>query len=350
MMTNYDNQENEHLKKLMESATANVDSSEDKSIRSKSTIKIILITLIVMVAFATILYFAASKINKPQEFEDTTEDPSWVSKREEQAQAEEETSQWDFEYPVDVPKWSKQEFSLTLIEDEEVYNELINYALSVPDMVSATAWMPSSEEGDWEGAPPVFTSDPSEEYLEDGSQNPHYSYTLKEDYLLAYSVYVQRLINPTFGKWIFAQHYTPSRPLKDKEDFNVLSDMFSDDWWETNISEGEDYSALPIVVDWEGDDFGGLELAEPKPGRYGTFFGQIDESEEENRFTQVNNIGVDNNNSPILEVNTPIKYVAFGIDDKPIEKKGNLVLTLSSNDKLHEIFRVVISDAKLLLD
>jgi len=347
MMTNKEN-ENKSLEEMMKLASEKVNESLPK--KPKKSKKFAFVTVGAIVSLGVLLYIGSNFVS-PQEFEDNTKNPEWVDSQIEKNEIAEENSEWNFDYPVDVPKWSKQEFSITnVIENEETYNELIEFSKSFPEVNSATAWMPSKEAGDWEGAPPVFTNNVWEEYLEDGTKNNRYSYTLKEDYLIAYASYTQQLINPTFGKWIFSQRYTPAKPMKDNSDLNVLQDIFSDEWWENNISEN-DYSSLPILADWNGDNFGGLEFAESIPGRYGTFFGIINENEEEEKFVTAEVLGADENDSPILKIVSPIKYVAFGIDDELIEKEGNLELTLKSNNEIIERFnRVVVSDAKLIFN
>lgn len=349
MMMNNNN--DEHLKKMLETATQKVDETINESQKESKgpSRKVVSIAIGAMLVFGILLYIGSIGL-RPQEFEDKTDNPDWVESQVEKEKAQEEVSMWQFEYPVKLPDWSKQPYNVKkIIEDEKVYDELIKFANQFPDIMAYTAWMPSSTQGDWEGAPPAFTNNVYEQYLENGEVNPHYSYVLKEDYLIAYSTYVQRLLNPTFGDWIFAQRYEPVKPLKDNSTFEVLKDMFSNEWWNANIHTNQDYSALPIMVDWEGDNFGGLEFAERVPSRYGTFFGVVDVDEESEKIVIVDSLGQDDRGAEILKINTPVKYVAFGVNDNLIELQGNLVITLGSNPNSSSINRIIITNAELVL-
>ena len=51
----------------------------------------------------------------------------------------------------------------------------------------------------------------------------------------------------------------------------------------------------------------------------------------------------------ILKINTPVKYVAFGVNDNLIELQGNLVITLGSNPNSSSINRIIITNAELVL-
>lgn len=341
--------EDKYLEQLFEAATEKVDdkahnTKEDNKDNHK---KVITIIAGIMVIFGVLLY-AGSIGLKPQEFEDKTNTPEWVESQIEKERIMVENSEWKFEYPVKVPNWSKQPYKLgsVLNNQGQLYDELINFAEQFPDIKGYTAMMPSGIQGNWEGAPPIYTNNTYEETLEDGTPNPYYSYTLREDYLIAYSTYLQRLINPTFGEWIFAQRYVPNKPLKDNQTFEILKDMFSENWWNSNIKKDVDYSALPILVDWEGNDFGELKFAEREPGRYGTFFGVVNDSE--GRFVVAESLGKDSRNAEILKINTPVKYVAFGANKDLIEIPGNLIMTLASNNKASEHNRVVIIDVVLI--
>lgn len=342
--------EDKHLEKLLEVA---IEEFEDKDQNTqladkKDTYKkAVTIVMGIMVAFGVLLYVGSIGL-RPQEFKDETNIPSWVKTQTEKEKFESENSEWKFEYPVKVPNWSKQPYKLgsVLNNQGQLYDELINFAEQFPDIKGYTAMMPSGIQGNWEGAPPIYTNNTYEETLEDGTPNPYYSYTLREDYLIAYSTYLQRLLNPTFGEWVFAQRYVPNKPMKNNQTFEILRDMFSENWWNNNIKKDTDYSALPVLADWEGNDFGGLEFAEREPGRYGTFFGVVNDSE--GRLVVAESLGKDSRNAEILKINTPVKYVAFGANKDLIEIPGNLIMTLASNNKASEHNRVVIIDVVLI--
>lgn len=352
MMNKNNHDENNNLEEMLEVATQEVEETSNKNQEDNkhSSKKVILITLGAMLTFGIVLYIGAIGL-RSQEFENKTNNPDWVETQVKEEKEQAEVDMWQFEYPVKVPDWSKQPYDEDkILNDEKVYNELIEFAEQFPDIIAHTAWMPSSVQGDWESAPPAYTNNNSEKYLEDGTVNPYYSYVLKEDYLIAYSTYLQRLLNPTFGEWVFAQRFEPNKPLKDNDTFEILNDMFSTEWWDNNIKTNSDYSSLPIMVDWDGDNFGGLKFAERIPGRYGTFFGVTDVNEKENKIVIVENKGQDSRGADILKINTPVKYVAFGTNDELIEIHGNLIITLSSNENTSSVNRIVITDAELTLE
>lgn len=356
--------ENNPIDEMMTTATEDADMLEPKQNQNKNYKKIIITTLLIITILGIAIYLYTINIDKPQEdIKDLTKQPEWVNNDKDKNEQEiiEQKDAWDFEYPVEVPIWSKQPYNVEdILLDENIYSELITFANQFRNVEMNTTWMPSNIDndnidiqGENKDKPAVYTKDISQQLLENGVSNPHFKYALKEDYLSAYSVNIQRLLNPVFGNWIFAQRYTPNQPLKNDQTFETLIDMFSQKWWTDNITPYEDYSAIPVISDWNGDDFawlnqGTLKFAERQPGRYGTFFGVINETNEE--IVMVKNLGRDDQDCPILEINTPVKYVAFGIDDKPIEIYGNLVLTLSSNENYIDIYnRIIIQDAKLIL-
>lgn len=350
MMNNNKSTNNDkHLERLLKSATGNIDDSVDDRIEKESKMtpkRAIYTTLGVMGVFAVILVIGSIML-KPQEFEDVTKNPEWVDDQTVALVEKEENSKWDFEYPDEVPKWSKKEYSVdSVIKNKDTYNEIIEHADNIQDLNSSTSWMPSAIQS---GSSPVYTNNTWESELSDGVANPRFSYTLQEDYKLAYVTYLERLINPTFGGWIFSQRATPAKPYKDDEAYEVLKDMFSAEWWDNNIKSGEDYTSLPILADWNGDNFGGLEFAERVPGRYGTFFGKVNEGE--GKYVTVETLGPDSNGAEILNISTPIVYSAFGVDDEIINKFGTINMKLASNDNISQLNnRVVIIDIDLILN
>lgn len=339
--------EEEKLKQMMDEATKNaqeapVEQYDGKADRKKAF-------LVTGAAFVVLggLLFAGSQVFKSQDFEDKTKTPDWVAEESENISVtDEDIGEWDFEYPAKVPGWTKQPYSVELLADQEFLEQAFEFTEDFKDFQIYIAGMPSSVAGDWEDAPKAYTNDASLEYLEDGTLNPQYSYTLQEDYLQAYSVSLQRLINPIFGNWYLAQGGNGT-PMKTNAYFNGLVDMFSNEWWESNIEYDVDYSAIPVMADWEGDNFGGLELAEVVPGRYGVFYGVVDEE----RQVTADSLGVDERGAEIIKINTPIIYSAFGKNDEIIELKGMLNLTLESNEDIFNMYnRVVISHAELIME
>lgn len=346
-MKNNNLNEEEKLKQMMDEATKNTQEAPVEPYDGKADRKKAFLVTGTALAVLGGLLFAGSQAIKSQDFEDKTETPDWVAEESEIISVtDEDIGEWSFEYPAKVPDWTKQPYSLELLADQEFLEQAFEFTEDFQEFQTYVAGMPSSVSGDWEDAPKAYTNDASLEYLEDGTLNPQYSYTLQEDYLQAYSVYLQRLINPIFGDWYLAQGGNGT-PMKTNAYFNGLVDMFSNDWWESNIEYDVDYSAIPVMADWEGDNFGGLELAEVVPGRYGVFYGVVDEE----RQVTADSLGMDERGAEIIKISTPIIYSAFGQNDELIELKGMLNLTLESNEDIFNIHnRVVISHAELIME
>lgn len=356
-MKNDDNKKvdsNDNLDELMKSATEKVsyDGGDDNKKKSKSTKKVVISTVIGLLLFGAALTVGAFMMGDNDIFEDKTKNPDWVGKEDDGVDKPIPEGEWDFDHPVELDEWAQEPFdSIAFWESEDNLNAVLDKSQRFQGLSDTIMWVSSGLPhgyADPEGVlDDPYTNDLTKEFLEDGSENPQYSYALREDYQKAYVTYTERLLNPIFGEWIFAQR--ANMPLKDNKTYNALSSMFTNSWWSDNVKEGEDYTGLPILVDWEGNDWDGIEFAERETGRYGTFFGRIVEDDENRVTSEI--IGYDVNLQTIVKVNSPVEYYAFGKDEKVIHKKGTLEITLMSNsDSIDIRNRVVISDAKLSLD
>lgn len=341
---------------LMRVASEKIDNNVEAPKESNANLnKVFKASGAVMGVFAILLVAGAVIVNKPQTFEDKTaikNSNNNVQEPSEPEFAEASNDEWSFQYPVEVQDWTKRKYDqgyFLINEDNE--KVILKDAQNIPGFYNSVSWMPSGIKGNWEGADEPYTNNISEIYLKDKAgrytknKNPKYKYALKEDYEKAYLLSIQRLINPTFGEWVFAQR-SDNKTLRNDTTFNVLKDMFHEDWWNENVKEGEDYSKLPILVDWNQDDFGGLEFAERIPGRYGTFFGAIDESGDKKVQSSV--LGTNDKGVNIIEVTTPVKYSAFGRDDKIINKYGTIKLTFGSSDTSHN--PIIITSVEFSID
>lgn len=347
-MTSNNFNDDDKLKDMFEAASADSDTLADKEPpKDDSKKKAILTAVGVMVGFGVLLGAGALML-RPQEFEDKTEAPTWVDTQVEKVEKSEEYNMWDFEYPVEVPEWTKEPYRYNNFADnEEELAKLTEYAESYNSLFAGLAWLPSGIQGDWEGAGEPYTSNIEEEYINDDIPNPQFSYALREDYIFAYTTYIQRLINPVFGDWAFSQESYSAKDAKSDTQFEVLNDMFSTEWWETNIANAPDYSNLPIVADWAGDSFGGMALLDDKEGRIGEIFGVINETED--NYISVDVLGQDERGSDILKIDTPIKYVGVDKDKNTLEKNGTLSITIASNENYISENRVVIINTSLTI-
>jgi hypothetical protein len=338
------------IEKMMKLASESVDESVVK--KKKSNKFKIIVSAVISVFLIIGLVYGAKKL-RPQEFVNKTETPPNINENNSSPNNKGPSPDdiWQFERPVKVPEWAIKPYHYSMFENDKVLNEIYEYAQQGQEFDLSVSWMPSGIKGDWEDAGEPFTNKTWEAIIidENGNEMPNYQYkyALREDYYQAYAVYIQRLINPSFGNWVFAQ--TTGDKLYDNNTYEVLKDMFTEDWWNNNIKENEDYSKLPILVDWDGDNFGGLELAEYIPGRYGTFYGEINQTED--NLISAEFMGLDERGMEIIKVSTPIKYAAFAKKDKVIEKRGTLELTLLSNEDISRLDnRIVISQAVLIIE
>lgn len=342
----------DNLKKMMESATDSsglddgVDSSKPEG---KSTKKAVVFTVIGLLLFGAVLVAAALMLKDDSEFVDKTETPDWVDK----APTEEEVVEsgfWDFEHPVELREWAKEPFVRDEFWTQEGIEEVIlDASREMQSFYSTVAWMKSGLPHPYEDeelAGP-YTNDISKRYLEDGSDNPYFSYALSEDYQKAYVTYTERLLNPVFGGW--SPFQSLEEGVKGNNRFDDLDDMFSNDWWNSNIKKNEDYSNLPIFAEWNSGDWSQYDLAERDANKYGVFYGEIVESED--RYVTIENIGIDEEEQVIIKVSSPVDYSAFGSDGELIKVTGTLELTLRSDmEKLNVENRIIIDDANLVLD
>lgn len=194
------------------------------------------------------------------------------------------------------------------------------------DVGSASLFFPSRDAG--------YTNNPDNYELEDGSFNPLYSYVLAEDVQYFYGHHLQRLLNPVYGNWWQAQLGSDS-PNRFAEGVYELEDMFSSEWWEENVVNGNP-SNLPIMADFNGDNFGGMDLA-VGPRWFGEITGHEISVNSGDRITSV------------IEV----KFTSFPEDpaQKPAVRSGVLTLTVEPNLNSEAVNnRLVISEADLKLN
>lgn len=328
---------NEDLKEMFESATKEDNKVDSSSNTSK---KIIIASALIVTSLVAMLALSKLKI-KPQEFEDLTDTNVNILEDFEDGFA-------SFSYPVKIPAWSKEPFNISSIENEdEIYDELMTFSKKQQHLSGLFESLPSKFSGEWLDAPPAYTNDITQKTI-DGHPNRNFAYALKEDYMIAYSTYINRLINPVFGDWIYQQRDFPLRPMKADPNFRVLAGMFHPDWWKENIVENEDYSKLPILADWNGDNFADSTLSPRNEETIGVWYGELNVNEDNMISTEY--LGRDENEAHIVEIITPIKYYAWGENNKKVNKSANLRMRLASNPVAYMPNRVVITDIELILE
>ena len=128
-----------------------------------------------------------------------------------------------------------------------------------------------------------------------------------------------------------------------------MKDIFSEEWWNENIKEHEDYTNLPIMAEWNPGEWDKYNLAQKKLLEQGVFYGQVNETEDNIITAEI--VGVDEEGQAVINVTIPVKYVALSENGGNVEITGNLELTFESNQNSIDVReRIVISNAKLTLD
>ena len=297
-------------------------------------------------AIAAVIGLGAFKMSNTSEFENKTKEPGWVANLENKQNEIMYSQDWDFDYPVEIQPWAREEFSNNFFKKEE---EILKYTSSIEGLQTALIQIPSkntnihTKDGQSSNK---YTSNANERFLENGQENKYYRHALREDYEMAFAMISQRLINPLFGEWVFAQKADFS--LKDNAQYEALKDMFDENWWNKTVSSN-DYSKLPILVDWTGSEWNDIGLADRIDGQYGTFYGAIEESKERKIVSK--SVGVDEFGQRVVKLEVPVTYYAFRKNGGTIQKKGTLHFSLkSSQNTMNQDFKVIATDAKLIVE
>lgn len=359
MMRNEDEnlkpKKNDELEKMMKQAAKGIDDNINKKKKEnkKSTKKVVIFTSIGLVLFIATLIVGAILLKKPQEFEDKTASPDWVDN---EGVVNIESPPLEVEYPIEVYEWAKEPYNQDTFWEEGMEKEILNVSKDdYRNFYFAISWMPSGLENEFNKGEldEPYTNDVSKRYIENEGkyeENPNFSYALVEDYEKAIVVHTQRLLNPTFGGWAEVQvPATEGREIKDDRQYNNLKDIFSQEWWNENIKEYEDYTNLPIMAEWNPGEWDKYNLAQKELIEQGMFYGQVNETEGNIIVAEI--AGIDEEGQAVIDVTIPVKYVALGESGNNVEITGSLELTLESNqDSIDVRERIVISNAKLTLD
>lgn len=357
-MNNKDNKNfnsNNNLDEMMKNATQKVEyEGEDNNSEKKPSKKVVIFSIVGTLLFIGILAVGAIMIQKPQDFEDKTKTPGWVDEQKGLKESKNKGYDYDFsdvEQPIKLREWAQNPYNKNSFWNKDgIEEELLKISKEeYKNFYFSIFWMPSGIDHGHkdETLAGPYTNDVSKQF-ENGKPNPNFSYTLAEDYEKAYVIYTERLLNPMFGNWSSTQSYGDYKvPTKENGKFNELRDMFSSKWWNENIDEYKDYSNLPVLVEWEKDNWSQYNLAKRDVDIYGVFYGQVNETE--NNLITVEILGVDELfEQPIIKVKTPVKYSAFKENGSLAEIEGTLELTLQANENsLDSNNRIIISNARL---
>lgn len=197
--------------------------------------------------------------------------------------------------------------------------------LNVPNMESISFQYPSRADN--------FTNNPDFVYLEDDTFNPLYSFLLVEDIEYFFGNSVQRLLNPVFGEW--AMYQFPEGPFESVVgDFptNNFREMFTEEWWNENIENG-DASNLPVLADWNEDNYGGMDLTDGGERWFGEITGH-----------EISVEGSDEDTEIMSSMN--IEYTSYDSSGGTVSRTGELEITIVPNTEniADPNMRLIISD------
>lgn len=203
--------------------------------------------------------------------------------------------------------------------------------LNVPNIESVAQQYPSRADN--------YTSNPDFVYLEDGSFNPFYSLLTTEDVEYFFGNSVQRFLNPVFGEWGMFQH--PEGPFDSVvEGFPAdnFRSLFTEDWWNENIENG-DASNLPVLADWNEDDYGGLDLVQNNE----RWFGEITSHD----------ISVEGSSADTEILSSMgVEYTSYDSSGGTVSREGTLEITVVPNieDLSDPDNRLIISDVSFSVE
>jgi len=150
--------------------------------------------------------------------------------------------------PAKAPKYAKEQWDESNASEirEQVIHDVYLSAFDEngdTGIYNATQTLSSEVYG--------FTSDPDQQFDENGKWNPLWTAKTREDYIFFITTAQQRLMNPVFGGWTLLTQ--PFTLLEKTAVLDTLSDLFTNDY----LSRLEDGTAqLPVYADWNGDHYG----------------------------------------------------------------------------------------------
>lgn len=230
------------------------------------------------------------------------------------------------EQPEDSNEWQN-----TFWKDQELQNllkEIKTITLNT-EIGNISNTLPSEESG--------YTSNIDEAILENNNPNPYFSYWTYENFNSEVSLYLERLLNPTFGGWGLFQY---SRYNAGEEfDTKIISDMFTENWLEKNKnSKVSEYA--PVLADWESNDY---NLNSELLGSGPRWFGKIESSETEFNYNK-------EKQQYTVNIVVNVKFTAWNKEQGKLNKDGILTLKLISNPDQKDYPRVLIDEASLKVE
>lgn len=207
----------------------------------------------------------------------------------------------------------------------------------MPSSVIVPFQMLPSEEGG-------FTADPNKAYNDDGSLNPLYTMWTQELFTTQVGYHLEKLLNPEFGGW--STYQFPDDGGSGKFNINNMRDSFTDSWLEkfdAANSAGKASTVMPVLADWNGDNFGRDDLLDTVSVRwYGNVTGytyDFDYNQETQRYS--------------VNAKYDVSYTAWTKDQKKLQRDGVLEVKLIANgtdENNSSDYKVLIDQATLTLE
>lgn len=189
------------------------------------------------------------------------------------------------------------------------------------DFFGTTTELPSEADG--------FTSDPSQITDKDGGLNPLYSVWTDEGLKREIANILERFTNPSFGGWGEFQ-----APSENQMPVYFFDDIFTKDWLKANADKNAK-DVLPVLADWEGDNYGGLPLTDGL-----RWIGEV----ESGSLTTVYNPETLSYSAKVV---ANVKYSAWATDQSILEKTGTITLDLVPNPDPSVNHTVLVNNASL---
>lgn len=346
-MTENDNK-NDKLQNMFDDVTnTDVDESSVKKQlmnkkKDKKTVPLIIAGLAVVALVGSGIYFAPKFLNNNTSTVTSTEDSSSKTSSSKSTTSSTGTSQdlaeiyEESETPIKVAKWVKQPYANQIVDDPATLKTNAIAAAEDSIFVNTSNGFVSTEDG--------YTDDVNNATNSDGSQNENYSYQTKENIEYAWSIYSQRILNPVFGGW----NTLPWGLGPDLVQTGIQSEdwrsMFTERWWNENIVATGTFNALPIYADWNGDRWGGANVAD---NAMGIWFGEITSmtsysEPSSDQYTQAGSV---------IIINANIQFTAKDPDGKNIVRTGTLYMKLVANmNNTDPLYRNVIDEVTLTVN
>lgn len=238
-------------------------------------------------------------------------------------------------YPVKLEQWQIESWNEYIMNDDKaagleelkaLHQTVADYNSSIPGF-SQLQGLPARSNG--------FTDDIDKVRLEDGTLNPQYSYWTLEGFNDSVFFNLQRMVNPVFGNWVWAQ--MPEFDLETSRD--LFKKVYDPEWFFNNSGEKPQAEWNPIFADWNNDDYGMTgSFLEPDGPRW---MGVVESVEVVLNF--------DNEKQEYsADVTANVKYSSWGkTQDTVLEKNGTIAFKVVSGD---ETDKYMIKDSKLTIN